>query len=697
MSVNYESRGHVAVVWIANPPVNSLGHATRVALADALERANRDRYVRVIVLTGSAAVFSGGADIREFGSALALAEPSLPQLIDLIERLRKPVVAAINGVCLGGGLELALACHYRIATAGASLALPEVKLGLIPGAGGTQRLPRAIGAERALDLITSGRAIDAQTALDWGLVSAIVSDRSFDEAARFAHHVEEVRPLPLLREAEVALPKGLDRAAFFMLAREQVERQSQGLAAPLACVEAVEAAVREPFEIGLAHERELFAKLIVSDESRALRHAFFAERAAARVPDLATDTPTRSIKSAAVIGFGTMGAGIAMSLANAGLPVLVLERDDASLERGLATTRAYWQSSVRKGRLSEAEAQARAALIQPTRDVEDLAHADLLIEAVYEDLELKQEIFRQLDAVAKPGAILATNTSTLDIEKIAEVTRRPQDVIGLHFFSPAQVMRLLEVVRTESTAPEVLATALALAKRLGKVAVVARVCDGFIGNRMIEQYVRQSLFLLDEGASPAQVDAALERFGMAMGPFAMYDLAGNDIGYAIRQRRYREQPHVKYSRIADKLVEAGRLGQKAGKGWYRYEPGRRTPLADPEVEALIEAHRAELDLAPREISDEEIVARCVLALVNEGARLLEEGIAQRASDIDVVYLAGYGFPRGRGGPMFHAQTQGLVRVLKAMEQFAANPAADPGFWEPAPALRAAAQAGHWPA
>lgn len=696
MSVNYESRGHVAVIWIDHPPVNSLGHATRVALADALERANRDRYVRAIVLTGTAAMFSGGADIREFGSDTAMAEPSLPQLIDLIERLAKPVVAAINGVCMGGGLELALGCHYRIATPGASFALPEVKLGILPGAGGTQRLPRAIGAERALDLITTGRAIDAKTALDWGLVSAIVTDRHFDEAAKFAHHVEEARPLPLLREASASLPAGVDRATFFMLARERVAAAARGLPAPLACVDAVEAAVREPFEFGLAKEQELFLRLITTEESRALRHAFFAERAAGRVADLPENARARPVHSAAVVGFGTMGSGIVMSLADAGIPVVVFEQDQAALDRGLARCRAHWESAAKKGRISAAEAAARLALVTPTLDFEDLAHADLAIEAVYEDFDTKRQVFERLDAVMKPHAILATNTSTLDVDRIAAATSRPQDVVGLHFFSPAQVMRLLEVVRGAATAPEVLATAMSLAKRLGKVAVVSRVCDGFIGNRMVEQYLRQSLFLLEEGASPQAVDAALERFGMAMGPFAMSDLAGNDIGYAIRQRRYREQPDLVYPRIADKLVEAGRLGQKAGLGWYRYEAGSRAPLADPAVDALLEAHRAERNLQARAISEEEIVSRCVLALVNEGARLLAEGIAQRASDIDVVYLAGYGFPRGRGGPMFHAELRGLARVIKAMEEFAANPAADPGFWEPAPALRAAAQAGRWP-
>ncbi len=696
MKVHLEIRGRVAVVQIDNPPVNSLGHATRVELADALELAYNERAVSAIVLTGTGKVFSGGADIREFNSPLALAEPSLHQLIDLVERAPKPVIAAINGVCMGGGLELALACHYRIATPGATLALPEVKLGLLPGAGGTQRLPRAVGVEAALAMIVSGEPIAAARALELGLVSGMVADTHFDDVLAYAREVEAVRPLPLLRHARAALPAGSDRSAYFLLAHERVAREARGLPAPLACVDAVEAAVREPIEAGLEIERELFMRLVATPESRGLRHAFFAERAAARIPDVAESTPQRPIKRAAVLGFGTMGGGIAMSFANAGIPVTVFEKDAAALERGLAACRANWEASARKGKLAPEQVQQRLGLITPTLKLADLAQADLVIEAVYEDMEVKRAVFRELDGLMKPGAILATNTSTLDVDAIAAVTRRPADVVGLHFFSPANVMRLLEVVRGRKTAREVLASVMSLARRLRKVAVVSGVCDGFIGNRMLEQYVRQSLFLVDEGASPAQIDAALTRFGMAMGPFAMYDMAGMDIGYAIRQRRYREQPHIRYSKIADLVVEAGRLGQKTGKGWYRYAAGSRAPLPDPEIDALIASHRAALGIAPRAIGDEEIVERCLFALVNEGAHLLGEGIAQRASDIDVVYLTGYAFPATRGGPMFFAQNFGLARVLEVMRGFAANPHADAQFWTPAPALVAAAKAGHWP-
>lgn len=697
MKVFFEIRGRVAVIQIDNPPVNSLGHATRVEIADALEQGYNDGTVAAIVLTGTGKVFSGGADIREFNSPLALAEPNLHQLIDLVERAPKPVIAAINGVCMGGGLELALACHYRVATPGATLALPEVKLGLLPGAGGTQRLPRAVGVEAALAMIVSGEPIPSAQALALGLVSRIVADTHFDDVLKFADEVQSSRPLPLLRQVQAALPAGTDRSAYFLLARERVAREARGLPAPLACVEAIEVAVREPIETGLEIERELFMRLVTTPESRGLRHAFFAERAAARIPDVADSTPMRTIERVAVLGFGTMGGGIAMSFANAGLPVTVFEKDAAALERGIAACRANWEASARKGKLKPEQVHQRMSLLTPTLQLADLADADLVIEAVYEDMGIKQAVFRQLDGLMKPGAILATNTSTLDVDAIAAVTRRPQDVVGLHFFSPANVMRLLEVVRGHKTAREVLATVMALARRLRKVAVVSGVCDGFIGNRMLEQYVRQSLFLVDEGASPAQIDAALTRFGMAMGPFAMYDMAGMDIGYAIRQRRYREQPHMRYSKIADLVVEAGRLGQKTGKGWYRYEAGSRAPLPDPEIDALIAHYRAEIGVVPRAIGDEEIVERCLFALVNEGAQLLGEGIAQRASDIDVVYLTGYGFPAARGGPMFFAQSFGLARVLEVMRGFAANPYADPEFWTPAPALVAAAKVGHWPA
>ena len=696
MTTHYERRGDVAVLQIDNPPVNGLGHATRKAMIDGLERALDDSAVKVIVITGTDRVYSGGADIREFNTPAALAEPNLLQLIDAVERSPKPVIAAINGVCMGGGLELSLGCHYRIATPDATLGLPEVKIGLLPGAGGTQRLPRAVGAEKGLRMIVSGDPIPASDALTHALVERIVPRDSFDGVLQFAAEVARRSKHPRLRDRAAVLPGGASAEAFFGAARAEVAKQARGLPAPLKCVDSVEASVTLPFDAGLARERGYFIELVQSPESRALRHAFFAERAAAKVPDVPDSTPTRAIRSAAVLGFGTMGGGIAMSFANAGIPVTVYEKDRAALDRGLATCRRNWEATAKKGRMTAEQVEQRIALLKPTLDFNAVGSADIVVEAVYEDMVVKQGVFARLDAVMKRGAILATNTSTLDVDQIASATTRPHDVIGTHFFSPANVMRLLEIVRGKKTGKDVLATVMQLAKRLKKVGVVSGVCDGFIGNRMLEQYIRQSLFLIDEGASPQRVDAALTRFGMAMGPFTMYDMAGMDIGYAIRQRRYVEKPHLTYSRIGDRVVELGRLGQKTGKGWYRYEAGGRTPLPDPEIDALIERYRDEIGIVPRSIGDEEIVQRCVYALVNEGARILEEGIALRASDIDVVYLAGYGFPVSRGGPMFHAQAVGLDKVVGAMKRFTGNQHADPAFWQPAPLLVEAAADGRWP-
>jgi 3-hydroxyacyl-CoA dehydrogenase len=693
MKVYFERRGEVAVLQVDNPPVNGLNHAVRRGLAAGLQRARNDPKVKVVAITGTGEVFSGGADIREFNTPAALAEPNLRQLIDAVESSGKPVIAAINGVCMGGGLELSLACHYRLATPNAKMGLPEVKLGLLPGAGGTQRLPRAIGAEPALQMIVSGEPIGAAAALKAGLVDRIVPADSFQGVLDFARELSGRRTHPRLRAARALLPPGADADGFFRAARERVARQSRGMIAPLKCIDAVEAAVLRPFDEGVQIERAMFVELVGSEQSKALRHAFFAERAAGRIAGLPEDTPTRPVQSAAVIGFGTMGGGIAMSFANAGIPVTVLETSQEALDRGLATCRRNWEASAAKGRLTAQQAQERVALLRPTLRMADLAGADIVVEAAFEDLAVKQKLFRDLDRVARPGAILATNTSTLDVDRIAAATGRPADVLGTHFFSPANVMRLLEVVRGKATAADALATVMKLARRLKKVAVVSGVCDGFIGNRMLEHYVRQALFLLEEGASPQQVDRALTDFGMAMGVFAVGDLAGLDIGYAIRQRRYKEKPEVRYPRIADRVVELGRLGQKTGKGWYRYEPGSRTPQVDPEVEALIDAWRRELGIAPREISDGEIVQRCIYALANEGARILQEGIAQRAGDIDVVYLTGYGFPAWRGGPMYFAESVGLRSVVEAMQRFAAAPGADAAFWQPAALLAERAASG----
>ena len=684
IGARYDQHGRVAVVTLDNPPVNGLGHAARSAIMAALDRANGDAGCDAIVITGAGKAFSGGADIREFNTPKALAEPVLRTVIAAVEDSPKPVIAAVNGTCMGGGLELALGCHFRVAAAAASVALPEVKLGLLPGAGGTQRLPRVVGVETALSLIVTGTPVNAAALSDTALFDAVVHDDVVAAALDLARQaVADARPRTRVRDRAVDYPNA---DAYFQFARNTVAATAAHFPAPKKCVDAVAAAVALPFDAGLQLERRLFLELMQTSESRALRHAFFAERAAARIADVPETTPTRPIHRVAVIGAGTMGTGIAMNFLSAGLPVALLEMNAAALHKGVDAIRANYESAAKRGRLAHDKAAAAMALLAPTLLYDDLRTADLVIEAVFEDLPIKTQVFATLDTVAKPGAILATNTSTLDVNRIAAATTRPQDVVGLHFFSPANVMKLLEVVRGAQTAGDVLATVMQLAKRIGKTAVVAGVCDGFIGNRMVEQYLRQAMFLVDEGAAPADVDRALEAFGMAMGPFRMSDLAGNDVGWRIRQRRYVEKPHLAYSRIADRLCEEGRFGQKTGAGWYRYAPGRRDALPDPAVDALVAAHRQAIGATPRRIGADEIVDRCVLALVNEGARLLDEGIAQRASDIDVIYLAGYGFPRHRGGPMLHADLLGLYNVVRRMDAFGNLPGADRAFWTPAPLL-----------
>jgi 3-hydroxyacyl-CoA dehydrogenase len=687
MTASYEVRGEIAVITLNNPPVNGLGFETRRATAEGIARAEADAAVQAVVITGAGKAFSGGADIREFGSPKAMAEPNLLSLIAVVENCSKPVVAAIHSVCMGGGLELALGCHYRVAAPGAKIALPEVKLGLLPGAGGTQRLPRALGVEPALNMIVSGEPVASELLAQvpgQKLFQKIIEGDLLAGAIAFAQEVAAVRSLPKVRELKA---RHAEPQAYFQFARNMVGAQSRNFPAPLRCLEAVAAAVNMKFEDGMRAEREGFVALMQTPESKALRHAFFAERAASKIGDVPEDTPQRPIAKVAVIGAGTMGGGIAMNFLNAGLPVTLLETKQEALDRGIATIRKNYEAQVKKGKLKEDKYQQRMALLSSTLSYADIREADLVIEAVFEELSVKEAVFKQLDAVMKPGAILASNTSTLDVNRIAAFTQRPQDVLGLHFFSPANVMKLLEVVRGEHTAKDVLATVMALAKKIKKTAVVSGVCDGFIGNRMIEQYSRQAGFLLDEGCTPQQVDRAVEKFGFAMGPFRMGDLAGNDIGWAIRKRRYVEKPHLRYSASADRLCELGRFGQKTGAGWYDYQPGKREAIPSPVVEALLSKHREAIGAKPRAISDEEIVHRLVFALVNEAAHLLEEGIAQRASDVDMVYLTGYGFPLWRGGPMCYADTVGLFNVVQAMQRFARNPADDAKFWEPAPLIK----------
>jgi 3-hydroxyacyl-CoA dehydrogenase len=688
MTAEYKVHGNVAVITLNNPPVNGLGFETRRGITDGLAKANADAAVKAIIITGAGKAFSGGADIREFNTPKMAAEPSLHSVIKAIEASDKPVIAAIHSVAMGGGLELALGCHYRIAAPGAQIALPEVKLGLLPGAGGTQRLPRVIGVENAMNMIVSGEPVKSE------LLAMAPGQRLFDkmaasaeslaeEALKFAGEVADKRPLPLVRNLKAEHP---NPDAYFQFARNTVKAVAKNFPAPPKCVDCVEAAVKQKFDDGLNFEREQFIALMMTPESKALRHAFFGERAASKIADVPEDNPVRDIKKVAVIGAGTMGGGISMNFLNAGIPVVVLETKQDALDRGVGTIRKNYEAQVKKGKLKQDKYDQRMSLLSTTLDYNDLKDADMVIEAVFEEMGVKEAVFKKLDEVMKPGAILATNTSTLDVNRIAAFTKRQQDVIGTHFFSPANVMKLLEVVRGEKTAKDVLATVMKLSKAIKKTAVVSGVCDGFIGNRMIEQYSRQAGFLLEEGCTPQQVDKAVEKFGFAMGPFRMGDLAGNDIGWAIRKRRYLEKPNMKYSKTADLLCEMGRFGQKTGTGWYDYQAGKRDAMPSDVVNKMIEDHRKTLGITPRKISDEEIVHRLVYSLVNEGAHILQEGIASKASDIDMVYLTGYGFPLWRGGPMCYADTQGLFNVVESMKRFAKNPHDDAQFWQPAPLL-----------
>ena len=687
MTTRYEVRDGVAILTLDNPPVNGLSYALRVAFAEGLEKANADASVKAIVVTGAGKAFSGGADITEFGSPKAVAEPNLLSLIRACELSNKPVVAAVHSVAMGGGLELALGCHYRVTAPGASVALPEVKLGLIPGAGGTQRLPRVLGVEAALNIIVSGEPVKSE------FIASFPGQKLFDKviegdlmagAIAFAKEKADVRPLPMVRDLRTGHPEG---DAYFQFARNTVKAMAKNFPAPAKCVDAVENATKMKFEDGMKAEREIFTNLMFTPECKSLRHLFLAERAASKIPDVPSDTPLRDIKKVGVIGAGTMGGGIAMNFLNAGVPVIVLEMKQEAIDKGFGVIRKNYEAQVTKKKLKQDKLDERMGMLSSTLDYADLNDCDLIIEAVFEEIGVKEKVFNALDAVAKPGAILASNTSTLDVNKIASFTKRPQDVVGMHFFSPANVMKLLEVVRGEKTAKDVLATVMAISKKIKKTAVVSGVCDGFIGNRMIEQYGRQGGFLLEEGCTPQQVDKAIEKFGFAMGPFRMGDLAGNDIGYAIRKRRYVEKPNLRYSKTADLLCEMGRFGQKVGKGWYDYLPGKRDAIPNAEVEAMVVKHRETLGITPRKISDDEIVHRLVLSLVNEAAHILEEGIANKASDIDIVYIYGYGFPPFRGGPMNYADQLGLFNVVQMMKKFQQNPADDAKFWEPAPLIK----------
>ncbi len=692
MTAEYKIIGDVAVITMTNPPVNGLGLSTRVGITDGLTKANADAAVKSIIITGAGKAFSGGADIKEFGSSKAVQEPNLLSVIRACENSAKPVLAALHTVAMGGGVELALGCHYRMAAPGCKVALPEVKLGLIPGAGATQRLPRVLGVEPALNMIVSGEAINSE------MLAMLPGQKLFDRMATSAEtlaaealaYAKELAaqhadgsPFPLVRNLPCKHPQG---DAYFQFARNMVKGMAKNFPAPPKCVDAVEAATKKKFEDGMVLEREIFTNLMMTPESRALRHIFMADRAASKIADVPEDTPKRNIASVAVIGAGTMGGGISMNFLNAGIPVKMLEMKQEALDRGIATIRKNYESQVKKGKLKQDKYEQRMALLSTTLSYDDIGSADLVIEAVFEEMGVKETVFKKLDEVMKPGAILASNTSTLDVNKIAAFTKRPEDVVGMHFFSPANVMKLLEVVRGAKTNKDVLATVMALGKKIKKTSVVSGVCDGFIGNRMIEQYSRQAGFLIEEGCTPAQVDKAVEKFGFAMGPFRMGDLAGNDIGWAIRKRRNVERPGMKYSKTADLLCEMGRYGQKTGAGWYDYQAGKRDAIPSALVVDMIEKHRAAEGISTRKISDEEIVQRLVFALINEAAHILEEGIAGKASDIDMVYLTGYGFPIFRGGPMLYADQVGLFNVAEGMKRFAKNPHDDAAFWQPAPLL-----------
>ncbi len=671
MAADYMVHDGVAVIMLNHPPVNGLDHATRAGVMEGLERAAQDAAVTAIVLIGAGRVFSGGADITEFNTAKAVQEPTLATVIRAVEASTKPVVAALAGVALGGGLELALGAHYRIATPAVRIALPEVKLGLMPGAGGTQRLPRAVGLETALAMIVSGTSVEGRQLAATGMFDALAATDLAESAQAFARRVGAAAgPHPRVRERAIVHD---DAAAVLQAARRDAQASAPHYPAPQQCIDAIETGLLHGFDAGLARERAGFVALLQTPQSHALRHIFFGERAAGKIADVRRDTPVRDLQTVAVVGAGMMGTGIAMSFADAGLPVILFASRRPTLDRALAAIRARYQKQVEKGRLTPDALRTRLESISPTLDDTVLGEADLVVEAVVEEIDVKEQVLRRLDAVMKPGAILATNTSTLDVNRLAAFTNRPQDVLGMHFFSPAQVMKLLEVVRGEATSKTTLATVLHLAKRIGKVAVVAGVCDGFIGNRMIEPAIRQALCMLEEGALPAQIDRALEHFGWAMGPFRMSDLVGNDVGWVIRKRRYAEHSAGYYPRIADQLCELGRLGQKVRAGWYDYAPDGRGAQPAALVDEMIIAGSQARGLVRRTISDDEIIERYLFALINEGAKILAEKIASKASDIDVMYVTGYGFPRWRGGPLYYADTVGLDHVVRALQRYAQGP------------------------
>lgn len=665
--VSYKNTDAIAVITVNNPPVNVLSQAVRQGILSAVNTAVADDSIQAIVLICAGRTFIAGADIKEF--ALPNQEPSLPDVVMVIHDCEKPIVAAIHGTALGGGFEIAMACQYRIALTSAQVGLPEVKLGLIPGAGGTQLLPRLIGVEAASDVILNSKRLKAPMACELGAIDKIVEDNLLDVAIIFAHISADKTIVPT-GDRSIEL-KG-DANEFFETTRRAIAKKTRGFIAPQCALKAIEAAMTEPLEKGMQRERELFQQCRASPQAKALQHLFFAERKARMIPDLPRDLPLRDIKSVGIIGAGTMGGGIAMSFANANIPVTILDMNKEALDAGLSRVRANYNRSVKSGRMTSDQLEKSMASIHGTISYDDLQECDLIIEAAVEKMEIKETIFKKLDQVSKPGAILASNTSYLDIDHLAQATKRPQDVVGLHFFSPANIMKLLEIVRGKETAPDVIATVLQLAKVTNKIGVVSGVCHGFIGNRMLSCYGREACLTVMEGAAPSQVDKALYSFGMAMGPLTVYDMAGLDIGYMNRK----SAPKGMYDEVAyewlNRLVEMDRKGLKSGAGIYRYDAGDRTPIDDELVDKIIDEEALKSGLDRKACGDEEIVERCMLTLINEGAKILEEGIALRSSDIDLVYCNGYGFPAYRGGPMHYADQLGLGHVVERLTHIQAT-------------------------
>ncbi len=692
--VTLAREGEVAVITVNNPPVNALSPGVPEGIKACLEEAKTDDSIKAIILIGGGRTFIAGADIKEFGKITSGQRREGINFLDLllaIEDCAKPTIAAIHGTAFGGGLEVAMAFHYRVAAPSAQVGQPEVKLGIIPGAAGTQRLPRLAGVAKAVDMCAFGDPIKAKAALECGILDRIIEGDLREGALAFAREVVASGALIMkTRDRIEKLGDDTSNTTIFAEARKQAAKRTRGQMAPVAAIDAVEAATRLSFEEGCKREAELFKECLFSPQSGAMIHIFFGEREVSKIPDIPKDTRTFEIRKAAVIGAGTMGGGIAMNYANAGIPVIVREVDQTALDRGLSVIRKNYANSVKRGRFSQEVMDQRMALIQPTTNYDGFEEVDIIVEAVFEGMELKKQVFGELDKICKPEAILASNTSTLNIDEIASVTSRPQMVIGHHFFSPANVMRLLEIVRGKETSREVIATSMALARKLNKVGVLVGNCRGFVGNRMVAPYGRESQFLVEEGARPEDVDDALYEFGLAMGPLSMGDLAGLDVGWRIRKEyKHLEDPSERHPLIADQLCERGRFGQKTGAGWYRYDENRNR-IPDPEVDKLIEELATEAGIKRREISKEEIIDRTMYALVNEGARILEEGFALRAVDIDVIYVFGYGFPAWRGGPMWYADTVGLKKVYDRIGEFHAQHGKQ---WEPAPLLKQLAEQG----